>query len=61
MATLPWRSVRPRNNERGFHLISDALPFDRLWYVVAAAALGYAKSYSRSHATLIRVFDESAP
>jgi hypothetical protein len=24
--------VRPRNNKRGVDLISDALPFGRLWY-----------------------------
>jgi hypothetical protein len=24
--------VRPRRDKRGFHLISDALPFGRLWY-----------------------------
>jgi hypothetical protein len=25
--------VRPRNDHRGVDLISDALPFGRLWYV----------------------------
>ena len=24
--------VRPRNDRRGFDLISEALPFGRLWY-----------------------------
>jgi len=24
--------VRPRNDRRGFDLISDVLPFGRLWY-----------------------------
>ena len=24
--------VRPRKDKRGVHLISDALPFDLLWY-----------------------------
>jgi len=24
--------VRPRKDKRGLDLISDALPFDRLWY-----------------------------
>ena len=51
--------VRPRKDHRGFDLISDALPFGRLWYLDAAAAVGYAKIYSRSHAATIRVFDES--
>jgi hypothetical protein len=29
--------VRPRKDWRGFDLISDRLPFGRLWYVEAAA------------------------
>jgi len=28
----PVYEVRPRNDKRGFDLISDALPFGRLWY-----------------------------
>jgi hypothetical protein len=44
---------------RGFDLISDALPFGRLWYAEAEAAIGYAKFYSWSHAVLVRVFDQS--
>jgi hypothetical protein len=24
--------IRPRKDHRGFDLISDALPFDKLWY-----------------------------
>jgi hypothetical protein len=39
-------------------LISDALPFGRLWYA-EPEAIGYAKFYSRSHDAVIRVFDES--
>jgi hypothetical protein len=52
--------VRPRKDHRGVHLISDALPFDRLWYGepnAASNAIGYAKFYSRSHDALIRVYD----
>jgi RimJ/RimL family protein N-acetyltransferase len=44
--------VRPRNDKRGFDLISDALPFGRLWYREPDAinyAIGYAKFRSRSH------------
>ena len=44
--------VRPRKAHRGFDLISDALPFGRLWYGEANAinhAIGYALHYSRSH------------
>jgi hypothetical protein len=51
--------VRPRKDRRGFDLISDALPFGRLWYARAEDAIGYAKFYSRSHHVVIRVFDEA--
>jgi hypothetical protein len=43
-------------------LISDALPFGKLWYGGADAvsnAIGYAKFYSRSHDAAISVFDEA--
>ena len=50
--------VRPRKDKRGVDLISDALPFGRLWYgEPKAVAIGYAQSYSRSHAAVIRVYD----
>jgi hypothetical protein len=54
--------VRPRKDKRGFDLISDALPFGRLWYAGPNAinhAIGYAKHYSRSHDAVIQVCDES--
>jgi hypothetical protein len=51
--------VRPRRDKRGFDLISDALPFGRLWYGRAEDAIGYTKFYSRSHPMIIRVFAES--
>ena len=41
-------------------MISDALPFGRLWYGESGAlsnAIGYAKFYSRSHDAVIRVYD----
>ena len=44
--------VRPRKDKRGVDLISDALPFGRLWYGEPDAinnAIGYAKFFSRSH------------
>jgi hypothetical protein len=50
--------VRPRKDHRGIDLISDALPFGRLWYAGAetvANAIGYAQFYSRSHDAVIRV------
>ena len=52
--------VRPRKDKRGVDLISDALPFGRLWYGEPNAignAIGYAKHYSRSHDAVIRVYD----
>jgi hypothetical protein len=39
--------VRPRKDKRGVNLISDALPFRRLWYG-EPNAVSYAKFYSRS-------------
>jgi hypothetical protein len=44
--------VRPRKDHRGVDLISDALPFVRLWYAEpnsVSNAVDYAKFYSRSH------------
>jgi len=52
--------VRPRKDRRGVDLISDALPFGRLWYGEPNAvsnAIGYAKFRSRSHDAVIRVYD----
>jgi hypothetical protein len=51
--------VRPRKDRRGVDLISDALPFGRLWYQEASAAVDYAKHSSRSHDAVIRVYDEA--
>ena len=47
--------VRPRKDRRGVDLIGDALPFGLLWYLEVSHAIGYAKFYSRSHRTVIRV------
>jgi hypothetical protein len=52
--------VRPRKDHRGVDLISDALPFGRLWYGEPNAisnAIGYAEHRSRSHGAVIRIFD----
>jgi hypothetical protein len=49
--------VRPRSDNRGFNLISDVLPFGRLWYDTPDNAMGYAKHYSRSADAVIRVYD----
>ena len=52
--------VRPRKDHRGVDLISDALPFGRLWYGepnAVASAIDYGKFRSRSHRAVIRVYD----
>jgi hypothetical protein len=54
--------VRPRKDHRGVDLISDVLPFGRLWYGEADAignATDYARFRSRSHDGMIRVFDKA--
>jgi len=45
-----------------FDLISDVLPFGRLWYAgpnAVANAIGYAEHCRRSHDAVIRVYDET--
>jgi hypothetical protein len=49
--------VRPRKDHRGFDLISEALPFGRLWYLKVADAIDYAKHHSRAHDAVIHVYD----
>jgi hypothetical protein len=54
--------VRPRKDKRGVDLISDVLPFGRLWYGEPNAignAIGYAKFFSRSHDAVIRIYDDA--
>jgi hypothetical protein len=54
--------VHPRKDKPGVDLISDALPFGRLWYSEPNAisnAIGYAKFYNRSQDVAIRVYDEA--
>ena len=54
--------VRPRKYHRGVDLISDALPFGRLWYGepnTVTNAIDYAKHRSRSHDAVSRVYDEN--
>jgi hypothetical protein len=44
--------IRPRKDKCGFDLISDALPFGRLWYAgsdAAANAIGRQDFIARSH------------
>ena len=49
-------------DKRGVDLISEVLPFGQLWYGdtnAVANAIGYAEHYSRSHDTVIRVYDSA--
>ena len=58
--TMDVYEIRPRKDHRGVDLISDALPFGRLWYGgpnAVANAIGYAQHRSRSHRAVIRVYD----
>ena len=60
MISVHVYEVRPRKNHRGVDLISDALPFGRLWYAepnAASNAVGYTMHRSRSHDAVIRVYD----
>jgi hypothetical protein len=51
--------VRPRKDKRGFDLISDALPFGRLWYTKPDDPVDYARFFSRSHGAVIRVYNDA--
>ena len=54
--------IRPRADKHGFDLSSDALRYSPLWYRGSNAigdAVRYAKSYSRSHPVVVRVYDEA--
>ena len=56
-STMHVYQVRPRKDKRGVDLISDTLPFGRLWYGepnAAANAIGYAQHCSRSHDSRLR-------
>ena len=51
--------VRPRKDHRGVDLISDALPFGRLWYDdrTRQQCNRLRDAHSRSHDAVIRVYD----
>ena len=52
--------IRPRMDRPGVALISDVLPFGRLWYGEpnsVSNAIAYAMHYSRPHPVVIRVYD----
>jgi hypothetical protein len=45
--SVPVYEVRPRKDHRGVDLISDVLPFGRLWYTEISNAIGYAMHSGR--------------
>ena len=52
--------VRPRKDREGFDLISKLFRYGPIWYAGPDAvrnAIAYAKFSSRSHDTVIRVYD----
>lgn len=54
--------IRPRVDEHGFDLSSDALPFSPMWYSgsnAIADAVRCAKSYSQSHPVVVRLYDNA--
>jgi hypothetical protein len=60
MLSMHLYEVHPRKDHRGVNLISDPLPFGRLWYGepnAVANAIGYAMHDSRSAEAVIRVYD----
>ena len=58
-STIHAYEVRSRKDHRGADLISDTLPFGRLWYDKPENAIGYAMHCSRSHDAVIRVYDDA--
>jgi hypothetical protein len=60
---LSFRAESPAlTRQTRVDLISDVLPFGRLWYGEPDAitnAISYAKFYSRSRDAVIRVYDEA--
>ena len=57
-----FRKSTPRKDKRGVDLVSDALPFGRLWYGrpnAVSNAIGYAMHRSLSHHAIIRVYDDA--
>ena len=61
-SSQPVYEIRTRKDKRGVDLLSDALPFGRLWYDGPNAvtnATGYAIHDSRSANAVIRVYDEA--
>jgi len=49
--------VRPREDNCGVDLVGNMLPFGHLLYLDIREAVAYAKLCSRSHDSVIRVYD----
>jgi hypothetical protein len=58
-STIHAYEIRPRKDHCGVDLISDVLPFGRLWYTKTSDAVDYAKFFSRSHNAVFRVYDDA--
>jgi hypothetical protein len=56
---MKYLDSHPRKGKSAVDLIFDALPFGRLWYEQVSDAIDYAKHRSRSHRTVICVYDEA--
>jgi hypothetical protein len=59
-STIHAYEVPPRKDNCGVDLISDVLPFGRLWYEQTDDAIGYAMHFSRSADAVIRVYDAAS-
>jgi hypothetical protein len=62
MRSMHNYEVWSRSDKRGFDLLSNALPFRRLWYGgpdAVANAIGHAEHRSRSHDAVTRVYDDA--
>jgi hypothetical protein len=54
--------VQPRSHKRGVELISDLLPFRRLWYGepnTVHNGIRLCEAYSRSHRAVIPVYSKA--
>ena len=50
-------TIKPRPTNDGFNLISDALPFGRLWYLEVRDAISYAKFRAGDQSARIEVLN----
>ena len=55
----PSQLLSPRKDHRRVDLISEVLPFGRLWYDMPDNAISCAVHSSRSHDAVICVYDDA--